>query len=34
MALNDRDSSLTSATVRPFTAADIIDAEDWEIEHP
>ena len=24
----------TSATVRPLTAVDIIDADDWLIEHP
>ena len=34
IALNDRERSRTSATVLPLTAADIIEAEDWEIEQP
>ena len=34
MALKARVSLRTSATVMPLIAADIIDADDWLIEHP
>jgi hypothetical protein len=34
IALNARDSLRTSSRVLPFTAADIIEAEDWLIEQP
>ena len=34
MALNALVRSRTSATVLPDTAADIIDADDWEMEQP
>ena len=34
MALKAVVRSRTSSTVLPFTAADIIDAEDWLIEQP
>ena len=34
IALNARVRSRTSSTVLPFTAADIIDADDWLIEQP
>jgi hypothetical protein len=33
-ALNARVSARTSSTVLPFTAADIIEADDWLIEQP
>jgi len=32
--LNDRTSRRTSSMGRPFTAADIIEADDWLIEQP
>ena len=34
MALNARIKSRASEAVRPFTAADIIDADDWLMEQP
>ena len=34
MALNARIRPRASAAVRPLTAADIIDADDWLIEQP
>ena len=34
MALKARIRALTSSAGLPFTAFDIIEAEDWLIEHP
>ena len=34
MCLKARTRRRTSATLRPLMAVDIIDAEDWLIEHP